>query len=236
MLIKVSGHDQKKLADMSGSDFGKSTFRASALNLISLMKNFVCERTGQSFGDITTWGDDRMFVIDTLTGWNAIAWGVTVGYKPTANPGEWGIAQNVIFNVLKKVTNDRNCFFTLTGHIEKEIDELSGVKKITVSTLGAKLAPKIPPMFSEVVLAKKTIVDGKATFVWSTLDAGADLKNRALPLNATLRPDFQQLVDAYRRRKELAGGIQSPPPQPTVLTTTVQVPVAPMTPAKVTQT
>lgn len=235
MLESVSASNQKTIADASGLDYGKASFRGSAIRLVSLMKNFVCDRTGVDYGDVTTWDDTRMFVVDTLTGWNSIAWGVTVGYKPTANPGEWGIAQNVIFNILKKVTNDRHCFFTLTAHVEKEIDEMSGVKKVTVSTLGAKLAPKIPPLFSEVVLVKKTVVGDSAAFTWSTLDAGADTKNRALPLKAVLLPDFKQVVDAYKARKVQASGIATaqlpmgsgnPTPKPVVVQTAPMVPVA----------
>jgi hypothetical protein len=73
--------------------------------------------------------------------------------------------------------------------------------KITVSTLGRKLAPKIPRFFSEVIRARK---DGAGKFFWSTQDSEADLKNRALPSGANIAQDFAPVIEAYRRREKLA--------------------------------
>lgn len=220
MIQKISAMSQKELADQF--NMGKADFRPAALNFLSQMQNFHCERTNRYFGDITTWGPDRAFCIDSLTGWSAIAWGCTVGYKPTANPGEWGIGQQFIYSMLKKIISDRNCFFVLTSHLEKEVDEISGVKKITVSTLGSKLAPKIPVEFSEVVLAKKTIdARGLAEFSWSTLEPNTALKNRSLPISNKLKADFKPIVDAYDNRLKNAGLVgQAPSSNPTAAAST----------------
>lgn len=204
MIRKISNMSQKELADQN--NMGKKDFEGAALNFLAQLKNFHCQRTGTYFGDITTWGPSRALCIDSLTGWSAIAWGCTVGHKPTANPGEWGIGQNFIYYMLKKIIADRNCFFVLTSHLEKEMDEMTGVKKITVSTLGAKLAPKIPVEFSEVVMTKKTVTGaGVAEFTWSTLENNTALKNRALPISSKLPADFKQVVDAYNNRLKAAG-------------------------------
>lgn len=235
MILKISTMDQKQLADQR--DMGKSSFRPAAMKLLNAFRNFHDDRTGTDFGDFTKWDASCSLNIDSLTGWSMIGWGCTVGFKPTANPGEWGIAQNFVFNMLTKINADRRCFFNLTAHMEKETDELQGIKKIMVSTIGAKLAPKIPAFFSEVIRCERVMVDGtRASFTWSTLDPQMDLKNRALPINSKLPADFKPVIDAYQRRLKLAGGTTqtSPPPTPVVAGPKIVPPSAPMTPPKAT--
>lgn len=203
MLKMVSTSTQQQLADQK--NMGKASFLAPAMKFLNCFRNFHCDRTNKDYGDVTTWDDSRSLNIDSLTGWGLIAWGCVVGYKPTANPGEWGIAQNVIYNLLNKINPDRRCFFNLTAHVEKEQDELSGVKKLMVSTIGAKLAPKIPPLFSEVIRCNKAIdAKNQPDFSWSTISNEMDLKNRALPIKTYMPADFGPVVAAYRRRKESA--------------------------------
>jgi hypothetical protein len=234
MVRNASGMDQKDMAD-SKDPKGKMSFRPGAMKFLDCFRNFHDDRTGEDFGDFSKWGDDRSMVIDSLTGWCRIGWGVTVGNKLTANPGEWGIAQNFIFNLLLKVISDRQCFFTLTSHIEREMDDLSGTRRLTVSAIGAKLAPKIPPFFSEVVKCSRLVTpDGKADFKWSNLDSSMDLKNRSLPMSNSLPQDFRPVVEAYKRRLELAsGGSQvSSPPQTAPVAARVVPMAAPMSPKK----
>lgn len=233
MLTKVNTMDQKGLADIK--DLGKAGFKDAAMRLLKQIQNFQCERTGKDFGDVTKWDDTRLFALDSLTGLSVLAWGATVGYKPTANPGEWGIAQNVVHNLLMKINADRRCFFCMTAHVEKEMDEMVGVKRLMVSTIGAKLAPKIPPFFSEVVKTARVMdtKNGTASFEWSTLAADMDLKNRSLPMNAKLVADFKPVVEAYRRRKQLAtGATTASAPAPIAAKPNV-VPAAPLTPMAV---
>lgn len=228
MIKSISSMDQKALADQK--DMGKIDFRGAAMRFLNILKDFPCERTGELFGCFTTWNDTRSLTIDSLTGWGFIAWGCTVGYKPTANPGEWGIAQNFIANMLLKINTDRRCFFNLIAHIEKEMDELLGIKKIMVSTIGAKLAPKIPTFFSEGILTKRTITNGIPTFTWATIDTGADLKNRALPIGANLAPSYVPIVEAYKRRKLQIAQVQTVHPEQQ-RPLTPALPSAPLSPA-----
>ena len=232
MVTKVNSMNQQQLADQK--DMGKSGFKAPAMRFLQSFQNFQCDRTGDFYGSPTTWDATRCLAVDSLTGWCLIAWGATVGYKPTANPGEWGIAQNFVYNMLTKINCDRQCFFILTAHIEKEMDELQGIKKLMVSAIGAKLAPKIPPFFSEVVKCERL---QDQSYNWSTFDNGMDLKHRALPNSNKIKPDFSQIVDAYKRRLKLASGASAtppqqpaPPPPPKVV-----VPVAPLGPNAVKQ-
>lgn len=182
---------------------GKDKTRVPAMKFLSALKDFVDERTGQSFGSFTLWDDTCVLVIDSLSGLSIIAWYLTVGNKPTAAPGEWNIAMNYIEALLMKINSDRQCYFVLTAHVEKEMDEILGVNKIMTSTLGRKLAPKIPRFFSEVVYAQRTTVS--PPFRWSTIDANADLKNRVLPVSNVLSPDFRPIVEGHKARLKLIG-------------------------------
>lgn len=239
MINKVSTMDQKQLADQR--DMGKSAFRQPAIRFLNAFRNFHCDRTDQDFGDFTKWGDDCFLNVDSFTGWCTIGFGCTVGFKPTANPGEWGIAQNFVYNMLMKIDSDRKCFFNMNAHVEKEMDEMTGVRKIMVSAIGAKLAPKIPKFFGDVIKCERTLVadakgGARAEFTWSTLDSGMTLKNRALPVAAKLKADFRPIIEAYQRRLSSAqtgpqpsGNGAQQPPAPLQAPPT-GVPAAPITP------
>ena len=162
-------------------------------------QDFKDAHTGQSFGDVTTWGPDRCLAIDSLSGLSLITWQNTVGLKPTAAPGEWGVAMNVIEQLILKLSSDVQCHFVVTAHAERETDELTGANKTMAGTLGKKLAPKLGRFFSEVVMAKRTR-DGQ--FVWDTQDPTAALKSRFLGYSSTLDPSFVPLVKAHKSRME----------------------------------
>lgn len=183
---------------------GKDKTRVPANNFLKALQDFRCERSVASYGSFTQWGPDKALVIDSLSGLSTIAWYLTVGNKPTGAPGEWNIAMNWLEAVLMKINSDRKCFFVLTAHIEKELDEISGVQRIMTSTLGRKLAPKLPRFFGEVVYAKRMSEDPK--FRWSTIDNAADLKNRVLPVGDKLAPDFRAVVEGYKNRVKLSQG------------------------------
>lgn len=208
------------------SGIGKSDTRKPALALLKILSNFICERTGESFGDVTLWTNNRALVIDSLSGLSMISWMLAVGYKPAAHQGEFGVSMNFIEQLLLKISSDRSAFFILNAHIEKEVNELTGVSQIMASTIGRKLAPKIPRFFSEVVLAKRTMADGKGIFTWSTVDSTADLKNRSLPISPNLQQDYAPIVAAYRSRLALA----TPPPSSVLQEKAKDVPASAVTP------
>lgn len=201
MVKKISALDFEALAKIK-SGIGKEDTRPAAMNLLNSFENFKCERTGKEYGDVTLWGPDRAFCVDSLSGLSQIAWALTVGHKPTAHQGEWSIAMTFVSDLIMKLTSDRKCFFTLTSHVEKEMNEITGVNQVMVSTLGRKLAPKLPRFFSEVVYAKRTLVGKDVRFTWSTVDTSADLKNRALPVSENLPPSFVPIVERYRSRSK----------------------------------
>ncbi len=198
LVTEISSKDFETISK-NKSGVGKTEARPAAMKVLKTVQNFICERDGKDYGDVTTWGPDRHFAVDSLSGISLIAWMLTVGLKPTAHQGEWSIAMNFIEGLLNKLTSDRKCFFTLTAHIEKEMNEITGVNQVMVSTLGRKLAPKIPRFFSEVVYAKR-VFGNPVSFRWATMDPAADLKNRGLIISDNLPPSFTPLVDAYHKR------------------------------------
>lgn len=169
--------------------------------LLRNLQNFHDDRTGKDFGDVTTWSDDRALVLDSLSGLSLLALHHTVGFKSSPHQGEWGIAMSLVEQLLLKLSSDCQCFFVLTAHTEREPDELSGTSRVTVSTLGRKLAPKIPRYFSEFVRATRTASE----FTWSTASNDSDLKSRALPVSAKLAPTFVPIAEAHRARKATLG-------------------------------
>lgn len=184
------------------SGIGKTHTREPAMKFLSSMKNFHCDRTGKDYGSVSAFDKSCAFAIDSLSGLSLIAWMLTVGHKPAAHQGEWGVAQNFLEQLLNRITGDRRSFFTLNAHLERETNELTGAAQSMVSTLGRKLPPKIPRFFSEVIMSKRTVKDGKALFTWATHDMQADLKNRALPIGSDLAQSYTPIVKAYSRRLE----------------------------------
>lgn len=171
------------------------------MKLLDQLQNFTDERTGTSFGDVTEWGPDRAIVIDSLTGLNHLVMQNTVGLKPNPAPGEWNIAQTFEANIINLLASNCRCYFILLAHIDRTISETTGAMLNVPAAIGAKLGPKLGAFFGDVILAKRATPN--APFVWSTLEASTDVKNRILPVNSTLSPDFTPFVLAHRERIKL---------------------------------
>ena len=188
------------------SGVGKQDYQ-QFLQLMSICANFKCQRTGEEYGPIDKWGPDRAFCLDSLSGMNTMSMDMTIGAKPCAHEGEWGVAMNAEERLVKKFVSDLKCFFTLVGHIQRSKDAITGGTQIMVDALGTKLAPKIPKDFSDVVLA----VRENKEFTWSTTAVQVDLKARTLPLDDKLKPTFVQIVEAHRRRTKLTTATTTTP-------------------------
>lgn len=180
------------------------------ITFLKAIADFRSDRTGASLGDATEWGPDCALVLDGTTGVSTMSRNLTVGLKPNPSPGEWGVMQSNILTLYQKLTADCKCFLVVIAHVERETSELTGLSNITVSTLGAKLAPKLPPLFTNVVYAKRQ----QTTFLWSTADTGVDTKSGDLPLSDSLPPSFKPIVDAYRERLKAADPVTGQNPLP----------------------
>lgn len=167
--------------------------------MLGYMSNFVDERTGEEFGPIDSWGPDRAFAFDGISGMNIMALDMMLGAKPTAHEGEWGVSMRAEEMIIQKLTGALSCFSITIGHVEREPNIITGIPQQTLGMLGKKLAPKIPRLFSDVVLSVRT---GR-TFTWSTIEDNTDLKTRCLPLDANMAPDFGQIVKVWEERRKL---------------------------------
>lgn len=160
------------------------------------MANFQDQRSGEVFGPVDKWGPNRVLAIDSLSGINPIVMSMIIGNKPVRSQAEWGIAQDQIEKTIRLLCDGCKCHFVLTAHVERETDQVFGGVKVTVSTLGRALAPKLPPMFSDVILS----VRNGTQFSWSTANPQADLKARNLAIAEGLKPDFKQIFDKWLSR------------------------------------
>lgn len=165
------------------------------LDVLTTCNDFVDDRTGQSFGDVSTWGPDRALVLDSLSGLNVMAMNLVVGSKPVKSMADWGVAMDNLERLITKLTVDTRCFFILTAHLERETDEMTGGTQLMASTLGRKLAPRLPRFFDDVVHCRR---EG-AQFSWSTASTNVDLKARSLPMSDKLPPTFTQIINAWRK-------------------------------------
>lgn len=197
--IMAKSADEINRLDLSSLSKLQDTNRAKHNQFILLLKalaDFPDDRTGERYGAVDTWGPDRCLGMDSLTGINTFALGLVVGGKPVKSQSDWGIAMDQVEKLIRQLTDGCRCHFVLTSHVEREVDQVLGGVKLTVATLGVKLAPKIPPMFSDVILTSREV----DKFYWSTANGQADLKTRNLPIKDHIAPDFKQIIDKWLSR------------------------------------
>lgn len=171
------------------TNMNKSKYR-QFLEVLNVCTEFTCDVCGKGFGPVDHFPLDAVFAIDGLSGLSKMSMDLIVGGKPIASQPDWGAAMNNLERFLGKCCSDIKCSFILTSHVDREYDEVTGGTKIMVSTLGRKLAPKIPRFFDEVVLCTRR----GEKFFWNTVDNGTDLKARRLPFSDEIKPDFAPLL------------------------------------------
>lgn len=166
------------------------------LELFKVLHDFTDQRDGSKHGSANAWGTDKVLVIDSLTGLNNAALNLVIGGKPVRSQSDWGIAQQQLEGLLRKLCDGCQCHFVLLSHVERESDLVLGGVKLMASTLGKALAPKIPAMFSDVVL---TVRQGDK-WTWDTANVMADLKTRNLPIKSDNQPSFAPIVAKWKAR------------------------------------
>lgn len=173
------------------------------VKFLETLSNFPDDRTGQKFGAVDSWGPDRALVIDGLTGLGNLAMALVIGGKPVRNQSDWGIAQGQVETTLRQLCDGCKCHFILLAHVERETDPVLGGTKIMMSALGKALAPKLPSMFSDIILATRQ----GTTWTWDTNSSLADVKSRNLPLKADNKPDFGPIIAKWRARMAAASAV-----------------------------
>lgn len=173
------------------------------VKILEALNGYVDQRTGAKYGAVDDWPEGACLALDSLTGLGRAAMSLVVGGKPVKNISDWGIAQDQVEKILRMLCDNCRCWFVLIAHIERETDQVLGGIKLTAATLGAKLSPKLTPMFSDVIL---TVREG-AKFSWDTGSASADVKTRNLPIAAGQAPSFAPIVKKWLSR----GGVLTLP-------------------------
>lgn len=166
------------------------------IKMLEVLNDFPCDRTGQRFGCVDTWTPSRALVVDGMAGLARAAMSLVVGGKPVRNQSDWGIAQDQVEKIVRMWSDNCRCHFVLIAHVEREQDAILGGIKLMVSTLGKALAPKLPPMFSDVILTERS----GSNFTWNTGSALADVKTRNLPIAEKLPADFGAIVKKWQSR------------------------------------
>ena len=202
IINTLSFEAQKKYDDPNKSKYNQF------VDALQCMNKFVCDECGENFGDVATWGTNRAFVVDSLSGLSTMSMQLTVGGKPSPHQGEWGTAMGNIEGLIQTLTNGTKCHFILLAHLDREVDEVSGGSNIYALTLGKKLAPKLPFNFTDVIQAKRTGTE----WSWSTTEPGTDLKARNVAWSKGLPASFNPLIQKWQSR----GGIICPTNQPTL--------------------
>jgi hypothetical protein len=160
-------------------------------DMYNTMAGFVCDRCGKEFGPVSKFDEHNAVVLDGLTGLSRNAMTLTAGLKPYKTWPEFDAAGQQIENFLRKCVSI-NASFVLIAHLDREMDTATQTMKLTMHTIGNKLAPRLTKdLFSEIILTRR---DDRGRFYWSTSEANMDLKARRLPFSDTITPGFKQIL------------------------------------------
>ncbi len=174
------------------------------LAILRAFTHFQCDRTGVDYGAIDALDNTKALIVDSLSGLNVMAMDLVVGDKTSAHVGEWGVAMGLIEKLVLNLTSNLGCTLLVTAHLEREADELTGATKLMASTLGKKLAPRLPRFFSEVVVLKRT----DKGHVIDTADPMAVIKTRSLPVSNSLPPTLAPVIESWRKRLAFASTVK----------------------------
>lgn len=166
------------------------------ISLLEALNNFPDDRTGEKYGPVNSWDQSRVLVVDGATGISQCAMALVVGGKAVRSQSDWGIAQDQVEKLVRMLCDNCACHFILLAHVERETDAILGGVKLMVSTLGKALAPKLPAMFSDVILAERT----GDKWAWNTASAMADVKCRNLPIKSDNPPTFKSIFEKWLAR------------------------------------
>lgn len=164
--------------------------------ILTALTDLPDDRTGKTLGNIDKMTADDIFVIDSLSELANAAMKMVIGAKPTASPSDYGVAQNNLLNFLRYLTQGFLPTVVLTAHVQRQVDEITGMTKLQVKAIGRAMGDDIPQLFSEVI---GTVRDG-TNWYWSTADSSLDTKTRYLPIASKIPPDFSQIMDRWLKR------------------------------------
>ena len=184
----IQSHDMETIKKMPGQ--GRAKYN-QFFELIECLNNYKDDRTGKEYGDTGNFNQNQAVVIDGLSGINNMVCRMTVGDKPCMSWPEFEAAQFCVEQFVNTLAQSLKCWFVMTSHVEFEPDPSgSGLNKLMPSTIGKVLAPRLTKFFSEAILCKRVIENGKSRFYWDNMDPTATVKFRNIPQSPTNPPDF----------------------------------------------
>lgn len=176
-LTQSKGYDQKRKCE-------------SFAKLVRNMVDFEDERTGQKFQDVESWGPNRAIIFDSNSGLCDIARQHVAGLKPQLTQPEYGVTQEIVYQLISALCS-YDCIFVLTAHLERTQNEVSGDIETSLNAIGKKLTPRLPRLFSDIVLCQRD----ENRYTWTTVRNKYTVKHRFLPLGENLEPSFKPIVD-----------------------------------------
>lgn len=166
------------------------------LAVLMALADFPDDRTGKKYGNIGTWGTDRILVNDSLSESANACFRMQIGNKTTASMPDYQVAQGNLLGWIRYLTQSLQCTFVLTAHVQKQTNELTGVTQIMTKAIGKALGDEFPGLFSDVIY---TVREG-SNFYWDTMAANVDLKTRNLPIASKQQPNFGAIMDKWQSR------------------------------------
>lgn len=158
--------------------------------VFGICMDFRCQKCGQSFGDVSEWGEDRALFGDGLSPLSKMAMEAVAGGKPVQSKPEYYAAQGFLLGLLRLLFQATKCSVILTAHAAREVDPVTGTSMIVIDTIGQRLTPEIIKLPDEIILTERE----RGRFTWNTmLEAGTQLKRNRLPERSGLAPDFAQI-------------------------------------------
>jgi len=158
-----------------------------------------------SLGNFTAWSERDVLVVDSLTFAtqrafdDALQLGGRLGQR--AQIQDYGAAMEAIESMLEMLYGAAcKCNVIMTAHLAFMGDEMSGARKAYPNVLGQKLAPKIPRLFNNMILADKKVVGNTVTRRFLTVGTHlVDLKtSKPGSVPPEIEPDLAKLFAVLR--------------------------------------
>lgn len=164
--------------------------------LLRTLTDFPDDRTGKKLGNISSWGTDTIFCIDSLTELANICMKMVIGNKPTAAPPDFGVGQNNLMNLLRYLTQGFDPTLVMTAHLQRQTNEITGGIQLMVKAIGKAMSDDIPQLFSEVIYSRREGLE----WLWDTAAIGVTTKTRYLPISGKIKPDLGQIMEKWQKR------------------------------------
>lgn len=126
---------------------------------LSLLTKWVDRETKEDFGPVSSWGLQRVLVVDSLSfmGMAALDYILAKNGRAGEQPfqSDWGDAMRLLEQTLQILySTEIKCHVVMNSHIDYQQPEGGGLMRGLPMGLGSKLSPKIGRYFNMMLLAK----------------------------------------------------------------------------------